>query len=174
MLMNVDYAFMTSDAMTITSVVTPSDCAGTLATGTAEIEVIGGVAPYYVEMGAQNDYDVDVFFFDELLDGVQQVNVYDGAGCQATFFVDIPSANSLMNNEIIHYSSPLIRNACRPVQVPKVPGHGGPGAPAAPGLASSAPGPWPLAWSRIHLATPWSGPPATWTGLYAFRIKGEE
>ena len=34
--------------------------------------------------------------------------------------------------------------------------------------------PLPLAWPRSHLAAPWPGPPATWTGLYAFRIKGED
>ena len=31
--------------------------------------------------------------------------------------------------------------------------------------------PLPLAWDRSHLAAPWPGTPATWTGLYAFRIK---
>jgi hypothetical protein len=42
---------------------------------------------------------------------------------------------------------------------------------AAPGLASGAP--LPLAKPRSHLAAPWPGPPATWTGLYAFLVKRE-
>ena len=29
-----------------------------------------------------------------------------------------------------------------------------------------------LAWPHSHLAAPWDGSPATWTGLYAFRVKG--
>lgn len=96
-----NFAFNTSTAVSIEVVTTPSDCAGTVPTGTAEIIVIGGTAPYYVEMGTQNDYDVDVYFFDNLLDGPQQVNVYDFTGCQATLFIDIPSSNSTMDNEII-------------------------------------------------------------------------
>ena len=31
-----------------------------------------------------------------------------------------------------------------------------------------------LAWPHSHLAAPWPDPPTTWTGLYAFRIKGVE
>jgi len=33
--------------------------------------------------------------------------------------------------------------------------------------------PLPLAKPRSHLAAPWPGPPATWTGLYAFLVKRE-
>jgi len=98
--MNENFDFSTSTAMTISYVLSPSDCALGGPNGTAEITVIGGSAPYYVEIGNQNDYDVDVFMFDELADGIQQVDVYDVTGCNATFFIDIPSANSGMNNEI--------------------------------------------------------------------------
>ena len=34
--------------------------------------------------------------------------------------------------------------------------------------------PLPLAWPRSHLTAPWPGSPATWTGLYALRMKDED
>ncbi len=95
------FAFLTSASLTIETVLTPSDCAGTIPNGSAEIIVIGGFAPYYVELGTQYDYDVDVFLFENLLEGTQTVNVYDNAGCEATFFIEIPSSNSFMENDII-------------------------------------------------------------------------
>jgi gliding motility-associated-like protein len=98
---NESFDFSTSTSLTIAYSVTPSDCAAPLPNGTAQITVEGGIAPYYVEIGSQNDYDVDVFFFDELNFGVQQVEVYDLLGCHATFFLDIPSSNSLMDNEVL-------------------------------------------------------------------------
>ena len=49
--------------------------------------------------------------------------------------------------------------------------------PRAPGPASPWPRPQrplPLAWPGSHLAAPWPGPSATWTGLFAFRSKVED
>ena len=98
---NESFDFSTSTAMTISSFLSPSDCALGDPNGSAEIIVNGGTAPYYVEIGNQNDYDVDVFIFDELEDGPQQVEVYDVTGCHATFFIEIPSANSSMDNDVL-------------------------------------------------------------------------
>lgn len=98
---NESFTFTTSSAIMISSVLTTSDCASTSPNGGASISVSGGEEPYYVEIGNQNDYDVDVFVFDQLSYGIQQVEVYDVSGCHATFYIDVPSANSNMDNEII-------------------------------------------------------------------------
>ena len=94
------FAFNTGFAMSLDIDITPSDCADTQPTGELAIQVVGGVEPYYLEVGSQYGYDDSVFVFSNLPAGIQQVDVYDDSGCHAIFLIDIPTSNSNMDNEI--------------------------------------------------------------------------
>jgi gliding motility-associated-like protein len=95
------YAFNTGQAMTLTTDITPSDCAESIPTGAVDIVVNGGVEPFYLEMLNQYGYDDSVFTFVNLPAGLIPVDVYDGSGCHAIFEIDVPNSNSNMQNDVV-------------------------------------------------------------------------
>lgn len=100
-IMDEGFDFSTANAISITTNLTPDDCVSSTPNGAAEITVIGGLAPYFVAIGNQDEYDEVVYIFNDLSFGQQQVDVYDLNGCEASFFIDIPSINSSMDNDVI-------------------------------------------------------------------------
>lgn len=97
---NESFAISTGEAMTLSTDITPSDCAESIPTGEVGIIVNGGVEPFYLEMLNQYGYDDSVFTFVNLPAGSIPVDVYDESGCHAIFNIDIPNSNSNMQNTV--------------------------------------------------------------------------